>query len=768
MGQVDHSYFVKVKGLVQGVGFRPFVYRIAVMNELTGWVKNTNESVLITISGKKEKIDSFLKMLKMNAPLASSVETIEAVETEPIHFSGFNILESHSVSDEITEISPDIAVCPECLHDITIAGNRFLYPFVNCTNCGPRFTIIEDIPYDRKSTSMALFPMCGKCREEYDDISDRRFHAQPVACNHCGPRYSLTGGTQTKDPSILLDRTAKMLDSGKVIAIKGLGGFHLACDAFNEAAVKRLRRIKKREAKPFAVMFKDLDAIRMYASLSIEEEASLTSWRRPIVLLELNVGNILPKIPLSLNAGLSRIGIMLPYMPFHHLLFSRLKTTAIVLTSGNFSKEPILIENQDAIDQFLPVLDEIITHDRDILNRTDDSVVIFANRKERLIRRSRGYAPSPFRTSFNLNGIVAFGSDLANCFCIGNGNNAILSQYIGDLDNYDTSVFFDQTLHTFLRLFRLQPSLLVTDFHPDNCSTRLGETFSKHAALRTGDIIPIAKVQHHHAHIASCMAEHTLDEQVIGVSFDGTGFGTDGRSWGAEFMVCDLLDFKRITHLDYMPLPGGDAATEEPWRMAISYLLSVYGEQWVYHRLPIFDKISREKAATVMTMIERNINCPLVSSAGRLFDAVSAILGLCTKASFQAEAPMRLESLVVPGIKAQYSFDLKEAIDVKDVIRGIVNDIERGTSLSIISTKFHNTMAAIILEAVQKISKSTGICKIVLSGGVFQNKYLLEETENRLISHTFDVYSHRRVPSNDGGIALGQAVIAAKRRELCV
>jgi hydrogenase maturation protein HypF len=413
-------------------------------------------------------------------------------------------------------------------------------------------------------------------------------------------------------------------------------------------------------------------------------------------------------------------------------------------------------------------LDGILLHNRDILNRTDDSVVFIANQKERVIRRSRGYVPSPFRLPYDMSGIVAFGSDLANSFCIGNGNKAILSQYIGDLENYDTSVFFDQTLQKFLKLFKVQPSILVTDLHPDYFSTKLAESYSRRIGTGNDTIIPIVKIQHHHAHVASCMAEHCLDEQVIGVSFDGTGFGMDGRSWGAEFMVCDLLDFKRMTYLEYMALPGGDTATEEPWRMAISYLYKVYGEDWLELRLPLMEKINQEKARSIMSMIDRNLNCPLVSSAGRLFDAVSAMLGLCEYASFHAEAPMRLEALVKPGIKACYPFKIKDTIEVQEVIRGIVDDLETGISLANISTKFHNTLATIILDTIRMISKTTGIHKVVLSGGVFQNKYLLEETENRLISHTFEVYSHQKVPSNDGGIALGQAVIAAKRRELCV
>ncbi len=756
------SLEVVVTGLVQGVGFRPFVYRIATKSQLTGWVLNTNENVKIKITGTPENINSFLVSLKNETPQAASIDKIstQAIATE--NFESFSIHGSHDVSDEITEISPDIAVCDECLHDIQKPGSRLNYAFVNCTNCGPRFTIIHDLPYDRAKTTMKSFTMCPDCQSEYKNVLDRRFHAQPTACSICGPEYELFIGKEkiSADINYIIDQVSQCIENGGVLLIKGLGGMHLACDAFNETAVQKLRDLKNREGKPFAVMFRDLESLKLYADLNAQEEQSLVSWRRPIVLLEKKYAKDQQVLAESLNSGLNLLGVMLPYMPFHYLLFRTLRTNAIVLTSGNFSSEPILIDNELALEQFSPLVDAVILHNRDIYNRTDDSVVRIIGNKERIFRRSRGYVPTPVRTALNTEGIVAFGAELTNCFCVGKGQKAFLSQHIGDLQGLETTLFYEKTLAQFIQLFRVKPSLVAVDMHPEYVSTKTGLSF--------GDF-PVVQVQHHHAHIASCMAEHQLDEKVIGVALDGTGFGTDGNIWGGEFLVCDLNDFTRITHFAYIPLPGGDLAAEEPWRTAVSWLYKVYGADFLSLELPLLKQIDPEKIRLIIQMIDRNINCPLTSGAGRLFDCVASLLDLVQLATFQAEGPMRLESIIEHNSTESYPFTSGETIQFDETIRGIVEDIRQGIDKATISTKFHNTIISVIFESVKTIRQVEGINKVVLSGGVFQNKYLLEGTTAILLSSDFEVYSHAGVPTNDGGIALGQLAVASKRRELlCV
>ena len=760
---------VVITGLVQGVGFRPFVYRMALKFGLVGWVKNTNENVIIRITGEPAQIGYFMVSLRNEAPQAAGIENVikEALELE--EFSDFQILKSHNVSEEITEISPDIAVCKDCLCDIELNGNRLDYPFVNCTNCGPRFTIIRDLPYDRVKTTMSLFPMCPDCQKEYETITDRRFHAQPIACSKCGPSYKLYlaqkfGFTDTNqiieigETIEILGRISQIIDNGGVVAIKGLGGMHISCDAFNELAVLKLRNLKNRESKPFAVMFRDLTSVKQFAEVNQEEEKSLCSWRRPIVLLT----SIKP-LANGVHSGVNLIGAMLPYMPIHYQLFNHLSTSAIVLTSGNFSNEPILIENQEAMTQFLSVTDAVLLHNRDIYNRTDDSVVRIIGDCERVLRRSRGYVPAPVRMDRNVDGILAFGAELSNCFCVGKGDKAFISQHIGDLKGLETTIFYEETVARFIQLFRIKPTLIAVDLHPDYVSTRMAEKFTN---------LPVVIVQHHHAHIASCMAEHRLDEKVIGIAFDGTGLGDDGNIWGAEFFVCDLIDYQRITHFDYLPLPGGDLANEEPWRMAVSYLYKIYGSGFLDMDLQFLKEIDPEKVEMLIRMIDRKINSPLTSSAGRLFDAVASLLGLCQVASFPAQGPMLLESLLPVHFdherevtdKMRYKYRFNNTIHIEDIIQGVVDDLRMDTYHQLIAMKFHNTIISLIFETVKSISIKEGIQKVVLSGGVFQNKYLLEGAEFLLKKNNFQVYSQSAIPTNDGGIALGQMAIAAKRR----
>jgi hydrogenase maturation protein HypF len=758
----EKSVKILVTGLVQGVGFRPFVFRIATRFGLAGWVQNTNENVKIKVTGSIQNINSFITSLREDAPPAAIMENISITETEIESFTEFRILESHDVSDEITEISPDIAVCQECLLDIEKQGTRMDYAFVNCTNCGPRFTIIEDLPYDRAKTTMKSFAMCPECRIEYETITDRRFHAQPVACKVCGPHYELIadGIKESNDINTLINRLSQCITNGGIVLVKGLGGMHIACDAFNEKAVIKLRDLKKRDGKPFAIMFSDVESLKQYAEVNTIEEKSLLSWRRPIVLLEKKKGTGQPDLPDSINAGLNLLGVMLPYLPMHYLLFRKLTTKAIVLTSGNFSSEPILIDNADAIEKFSAATDALLLHNRDIINRTDDSVVRIMDGHERIFRRSRGYVPAPVHTSLNTDGIVAFGAELTNCFCVGKRDKAFLSQHIGDLQSVETTLFYEKSIAQFIKLFRIKPSLLATDMHPDYISTKTGLAFSN---------LPVVMVQHHHAHIASCMAEHRLDEKVIGVAFDGTGYGTDGNIWGSEFMICDLNDFTRVTHFEYIPMPGGDRATEEPWRIAVSWLYKVFGRSFLNLDIPLLAEIDGDKIEMIIRMIDKNINCPLTCGAGRLFDAVASLLGLVQVAIFQAEGPMRLESLIQHNCSDNYAYISGEIISFDKTIKAILEDIFNNVDKATIATKLHNTIILSIFDTVISIRLKEGINKVVLSGGVFQNKYLLERTTDMLRESQFEVYSHFLVPPNDGGIALGQLAIASKRRELkCV
>ncbi|HTX89544.1 MAG TPA: carbamoyltransferase HypF, partial [Bacteroidales bacterium] len=677
-------------------------------------------------------------------------------ETGYREWKDFSIVKSSVISEEITEVSPDIAVCRECLADLEKQPRRKHYPFINCTHCGPRFSIVRDLPYDRNRTSMNEFPMCDPCREEYSDIHDRRFHAQPIACLDCGPEYELQTGNKTiKGTDEIVRHLARLLETGKIIAFKGMGGFHLACSAEDEKAVERLRKIKNREGKPFAVMYGSLEELQNVVRISPAEKKSLLGWRRPIVLLKDLPGKENRE---SVSRGLGTTGAMLPYMPIHHLLFKELKIPAIVLTSGNLSDEPILIDNKKAAQKLKGKADGLVVYNRDIENRTDDSVVKIMAGKERVLRRSRGYAPSPVRLGLNAEGIWAAGAELTNCFCIGKGNLAFLSQHIGDLKNQETFDFFTETVGKFERLFRFSPEMAVCDLHPQYLATKYAEEVSGKRK------IPLIRVQHHHAHIASCMAEHGLDEKVIGVAMDGTGYGDDGKIWGAEFLVADLCGYERFSHFEYVPLPGGDLAIEEPWRMGIVWLRKIYGEDYRKLNLRFVKNLDRKKSAVIEKMIETGINCPEVSSAGRLFDAVAAILGICPVASFQAEAPMRLESIIEPGVRDAYPFLPGNPVRFGPMIRAMVHDLTRKTGPARISARFHNTVISAIFETVKAMSSAYRLDKVVLSGGTFQNRYLTEGILKKLTRHGFSVYLQEKVPPNDGGLALGQLAIAAKRR----
>ncbi len=741
---------IQVQGLVQGVGFRPFIYRNAVSQRLKGWVENNNEGVNIFVQGDVKNMNSFIQSIQAEAPEASHISAVKITDTRPGSFEDFFIKKSKDSSEEITEVSPDIAVCDACLQDMKEQPHRIDYPFINCTNCGPRFTIIRDLPYDRPKTSMQAFPMCEKCSAEYSNILDRRFHAQPVACNHCGPVYELhIDGRVVSEFDSIIKTTARLIEKGNIIAMKGLGGFHLACDALNEEAVNKLRINKNRDGKPVAVMFRNIETVKKYTSLTENEEKELLSWRRPIVLLTAEK-DLAPGV----SVGFNTIGGMLPYLPLHYLLFEQLDLDVIVLTSGNIADEPIIIGNQQAAEFLGPVSDAILLNNRDIYMRADDSIVRIINKKSRLIRRSRSWVPRPVKLKPEVDGILACGAELVNCFCIGKGKQAILSQHIGDLKHAETLEFYTESIGRFKRLFRMEPELVVHDLHPDYLSSR----YASGLGLKT------IAVQHHHAHIASCMAEYGIDEKVIGISFDGVGLGTDGHIWGGEFMLCDLATFERMTFFDYVPMPGGDQATKEPWRMALSYLIKTYGDEYKKLKLPFLKDIPDDAIAILEQAIKIKLNTPLTSSAGRLFDAVAAISGRCKHASFHAVAPMRLESIIEPGEEDHYTFSIGETIDTGPIIEGVCRDVEQGIAISRISARFHNSVINIIFAAVEKIAAEYGIRKVVMSGGSFQNKYLLEHAENGLSKRGFRVYTPVNIPANDGGIALGQLAIAAARR----
>lgn len=749
---------IKVSGLVQGVGFRPFIYRLAIEHQVYGWVNNRNDGVLIKAQAGAESLNSFIQDIKKKAPLASDIWSITHDEVQPENFGNFSIRKSNNQSNEITEISPDIAVCPECLSDLRNQPHRKNYPLINCTNCGPRFSIIHDLPYDRHKTTMKDFQMCETCHQEYVNVLDRRFHAQPVACNNCGPSYQmLLNGQIINNLDEIIHTLDKLLKHGKIIAIKGTGGYHLVCDAINQQAISKLREIKMRDAKPFAVMFKNEELLSSYTELNKIEKTEINSWKRPIVLLKSK-----KVLAAGVSNGFNTLGCMLPSMPFHYLLFENIRQEVLVFTSGNISDEPIIISDAEALDKLGNKVDAIVSYNREIFNRNDDSVAFVANNVVRVLRRSRGFVPSPIRVAADVEGIFAAGAELTNSFCIGRGKQAILSQHIGDLKNWETFLFYKESFERFSRMFQFQNRLIVADQHPDYLSTQ----FANELALKSS--IPIIYVQHHHAHIASCMAEHHLDEKVIGVAMDGTGLGTDGNIWGAEFFLCDYVDFERVAHFGYYPLPGGDKVIMEPWRTAVAYLYKIYGAEFNKLNLPFLQKINKQELQLLIKSIDKGFNAPLSCSAGRLFDAVAAILGISVFSGFHAEAPMRLENVIENNVVEPYPFSAdNEVISFEACIMEIVSDVLAKVPISNISARFHNTIITAIFEKTIQISQKYGINKVVFSGGSFQNRYLLEHLEHCFEKENdVEAYFPARVPANDGGIALGQLLIASKRREM--
>jgi hydrogenase maturation protein HypF len=761
---------ILVRGIVQGVGFRPYVFSLAHRRSLKGRVLNNTTGVLIDVEGEDGQIEGFINDIRMNPPPLSRIESVERREqSDHANYSDFLIIESTHAGEKFVPIPADIATCVDCLKELRDPHDRrYRYPFVNCTNCGPRFTIIEDIPYDRAKTTMRDFRMCEACRAEYENPLDRRFHAEPIACAACGPRLFLSdasglelaadGQELVSDTTLendVITRARELLSDGKILAIKGIGGFHLACDALNAEAVERLRRRKYREDKPFALMADSVGSIRDYCLVSQVEEALLTSVSRPIVLLEKKDGASLPE---AVAPGAKSLGFMLPYTPLHYLLFENYGSP-LVMTSGNVSDEPICYEDSEASARLDNIADYFLLHDRRIHMRTDDSVARVHDGLEMVLRRSRGYAPAPVRTAFKFGReILACGAELKNTFCLTREHYAFVSHHIGDLENLETLRSFEHGIAHFQKLFHLHPEVVAHDLHPEYLSTKYAHALDD-GLTRIG-------VQHHHAHIASCMADNHIEGEVIGVAMDGLGFGTDGRLWGGEFFVADFLEAERIAHLDYVPMPGGAKAIREPWRMAAVYLHRALGDDFLKLEIPFTENMDGRAWATLRQMVLSGTNSPQTSSMGRLFDAVSGLLCLKNVINYEGQAAIELEAIADSHYTQSYEFELEaegHIIKAEAVIRRLVGDLLDGLPAPKVSAKFHLGVARLIASIARRIREGRRLNRVVLSGGVFQNMLLLEYTCRILKADGFEVFTHSRVPTNDGGISLGQAAIANAR-----
>jgi hydrogenase maturation protein HypF len=754
---------ILVRGIVQGVGFRPYVFSLAQQRVLRGRVFNNSSGVVIEVEGGAQAIEQFVNDLTNCPPPLALIESVErSDDLVPANFGDFRIIESAVAAEKVVPIPADIATCADCLRELfDPRDRRYRYPFINCTNCGPRFTIIQEMPYDRARTTMREFVMCGECRAEYEDPLDRRFHAEPIACHACGPRLLLTDarGREVRPPTVagddVLSHTRWLLGQGRVIAIKGLGGYHLVCDALNTEAVEGLRRRKYREDKPFALMAGSIDLIREYCVVTRTEEELLLSVRRPIVLLERKHG---ANIPCDVAPGVRTLGFMLPYTPLHHLLLEGCGRP-LVMTSGNVSDEPICYEDGEAKRRLGEIADYFLWHNRRIQMRVDDSVARAQAASETLLRRSRGYAPMPLKTSFNFHQqILACGAEMKNTFCLARDNCAFISHHIGDLENLETFDSFTAGIEHFKRLFDLQPEVVAHDLHPEYLSTKYAVSLPAHL-LKIG-------VQHHHAHIASCLADNELDGNVIGVAFDGLGYGEDGRLWGGEFFVADYASARRIAHLSSVPMPGGSQAIREPWRMAAVYLHRALGDEFLHLSLPFVHRLNRRAWVMLKQMAARGINSPETSSVGRLFDAVASLLGVRDAVNYEGQAAIELEAIAACEDAHGYQFEFDETrgiVEAEPVIRQIVADLLFGVPAEVVSGRFHLGVAQMIEFVACRIRDQQGLNRVALSGGVFQNKLLLERTRQLLSASGFQVFTHRRVPPGDGGIALGQAAVANAR-----
>jgi len=773
---------ITVTGIVQGVGFRPFVWRLAHQLGLTGFVFNNPQGVVIEAEGEASALTSFVQLLRTNSPPLAVIDNISWQEIPLNGDAEFRIVESHHDAERVVLISPDVATCDDCLRELFDPNDRrYRYPFLNCTNCGPRFTIIVDVPYDRERTTMAVFPMCPDCEREYHDPADRRFHAQPTACPRCGPSVWLVAKDERGEwrevcrGDDAIRETARRLLEGQIVAIKGLGGYHIACDAANEVAVKRLRESKHREFKPFALMVPDLGTARQLVFMNPEEEALLTSWRRPIVLMKRR-----PNAPVAESVAPKHrdLGIMLPYTPLHHLLMNEVKRT-LVMTSGNLSDEPIAYKEDDAFKRLNKMVDAFLVHNREIHIRCDDSVTRIFNGRELLIRRSRGYAPQPVLLPFEVpKPILAVGAMLKNTFALCRGRYAFISHHIGDLDNYAAYRAFLEGVEHFKRLFAIEPQAVAYDLHPDYPSTRFALDYAEEHNL------PAIGVQHHHAHVASVMAEYGLSGPVIGVAYDGTGYGSDGTVWGGEILVATYEGFERAAHLEYVPMPGGEKAVREAWRMAASWLNHVFSDEVEKLDIGIAQRVGIDKWRKVLSLLRSDLPQPQTSSVGRLFDAVASLLGICDFSAYEGHPAIWLEMEAARWLQSEgsgnefgvqsegcdferltFAFELTDTqpiiMKAGTVIEGIVDALKRGEPAGKIAAQFHAAVADVTLRACLKIRERTGTNEVVLSGGVMQNVLLLSWLVPLLERAGFSVFVPTKLPPNDGGICFGQAAICA-------
>ena len=740
---------IVVKGIVQGVGFRPFIYKNATKNNLKGFVNNTSKGVFIEVEGYEEDITSFIKEIREKPPVLSKITDIKIIDKEIKGYTDFKIIESKEEEEAITLISPDIAICHDCLRDISDKNNRrYRYAFTNCTNCGPRFSITKKVPYDRGNTTMSVFAMCSDCRSEYINPLNRRFHAQPNGCYKCGPRVFICDneGNEIISDDPIKD-IAKEIKNGKIVAIKGIGGFHLACDAKNKEVINELRKRKKRPRKPLAVMMRDIETVKKYCDVNELEERILLGNKKPILLLDKKRNSLLPKELTNYQNG--KLGVMLPYTPVHHILF-REDIDILVMTSANISGEPMVYKNHEAIEKLKGIADFYLMNNRDIYIPIDDSVSRVILGKERILRNARGYAPK----SMEIKGVsysVALGANSNNTFTIANNENIFFSNYIGDLVNYNTWQYYINSLEHMKGIYKIDPKSYFYDLHPN---------FYQNELLKEIKIKKIG-IQHHHAHIVSCMAEHSLEEEVIGVAFDGTGYGSDGKLWGGEFFICDKKNFKRLAHINYIALPGGEGAIREPWKIAISYLYDTFKEDYATY---VPKHLQEKKHEIITEIIKKDINSPKASSIGRLFDAVAALLGFDAKITFQGEAAIDLENLCCRDDQSfyQYNISLEDGIyiiDCKPLIKSVVIEVIDGIDKELIARRFHNTIIKFTIELCEILRKEYNLSSVVLSGGVFQNEILLINIYKELIKRDFKVYIHEQIPANDEGISIGQMII---------
>jgi len=756
---------ISITGQVQGVGFRPAVYRIARSLELSGIVYNDTKGVTVELQGKAEKIAEFLARLQSNAdkPPLAEITSCDVVDIPVIEAETEFVIEmSDSQGSALSQVTADIATCRDCLAEMADKKDfRYGYPFINCTNCGPRYSIVKTIPYDRPNTTMSVFEMCEKCAAQYKDVRDRRFHAQPVACGSCGPQIQLidsTGKTISNQTEKVITKTAKLLLSGKIVAIKGIGGFHLAADALNNDAVQRLRRRKKRDHKPFAMMAESIEQIEEYAIVNELAERLLSNPQSPIVLLPKK-----PDSPIAPSAaeGVSTFGFMLCYAPLHYLLFAR-NIKVLVMTSGNISDEPLICKNENALERLGDVADAFLMHDREIYRQVDDSILHFVDDQPAFLRRARGYVPTPILMEKSCRAdIFAAGADLKNTFCFAKQNQLICSEHIGDLEDADVYHHYIDSIEHLRGLFEVEPKIVACDLHPGYLSTRY--------ALLMPDV-KIIQVQHHWAHIASVLVEHGLEGPVIGLAADGTGYGTDGAIWGCECLIASLEKFERFGHLSYYSLAGGDKASKEAIRPVLSLLKKAYGSkftlekfEWLLERI----ELDKNKLQMISEQLEKNVNCVETSSLGRVFDAVAAILGLGSYNHFDAQLPMALEAVAAPNIDDYYELEAysppgePHRFGLKEIFRQLVFDVKNGVDADIVSAKFHNTISEMLLGFAVICRSETNLNTVAMSGGVFCNRYLANRLVKQLKKNDFTVLLNRNVPSNDGGIALGQAAIAA-------